>query len=58
MAYIAGEAGKQVTMFPETLDEFIPEHHLCRVMEALVNRLEMGKLGYVRRAPAETGRRG
>ena len=58
MAYITGEAREQVSMFPPTLDEFIPEDHLCRVIEAFVNRLEMAKLGFVRSEPAETGRPG
>ena len=58
MAYLTGEAREQVTMFPVTLDEFIPEDHVCRVIEGFVNRLEMGKLGFVRSEPAETGRPG
>ena len=45
-------------MFPVTLDELLPADHLCRVIEAFVNRLEMGKLGFVRSEPAETGRPG
>ena len=36
MAYIGGEARGQATMFPVTLDELIPEDHLCRVIEAFV----------------------
>ena len=58
MAYITGEAREQVSMFPVTLDEFLPEDHVCRVIEAFVNRLEMGALGFVRADPAETGRPG
>src|SRR6202045_1130063 len=58
MAYIRGEAREQVTMFPVTLDELIPEDHVCRVIEAFVGRLEMAKLGFVRAEPAETGRPG
>ena len=58
MAYITGEAREQVTRFPVTLDELIPEDHLCRVIEAFVNQLEMGKLRFVRCEPAETGRPG
>lgn len=58
MAYIRGEAREQVTMFPVTLDELIPEDHMCRVIEAFVCRLNMAKLGFVRAEPAETGRPG
>jgi transposase len=58
MAYLTGEAREQVTMFPVTLDELIPEDHLCRVIEAFVHRLKMGELGFVRSEPAETGRPG
>ncbi len=45
-------------MFLVTLDELIPADHLCRVIEAFVDRLEMEKLGFVRAEPAETGRPG
>ena len=58
MAYISGEAREQVTMFPLTLDEFIPGDHACRVIEAFVGRLAMHELGFVRAEPAETGRPG
>ncbi len=58
MAYIRGEARAQTTMFPVTLDELIPADHMCRVIEAFVERLDMAKLGFVRAEPAETGRPG
>ena len=58
MAYILGEAREQVTMFPATLDELIPADHVCRVIEAFVNRLVMQDLGFVRSEAAETGRPG
>jgi transposase len=58
MAYIQGEARGQVTMFPVTLDELIPQDHVCRVIEAFVGRLDVGALGFVRAAPAERGRPG
>ena len=58
MAYVEGEARGQHTLFPMTLDELIPEDHVCRVIEAFVNRLDMGGLGFVRAEPAETGRPG
>jgi hypothetical protein len=58
MAFIRGEAREQTTMFPVTLDELIPEDHMCRVIEGFVDRLDMGKLAFVRAEPADTGRPG
>jgi transposase len=58
MGYIRGEAREQTTMFPVTLDELIPADHLCRVIEAFAARLNLGRLGFVRAEPAETGRPG
>ena len=45
-------------MFPVTLDELISSDHVCRVIEAFVERLKMGDLGFLRAEPAETGRPG
>src|SRR5215831_18361072 len=58
MAYIEGEHRSQHTLFPTTLDDLIPEDHVCRVIEAFVDRLDMTKLDFVRSEPAETGRPG
>jgi len=58
MAYIRGEAREQTSMFPATLDELIPGDHMCRIIEAFVDRMNMVKLGFVRAEPAETGRPG
>ena len=58
MAYIEGGQRGQHTLFPTTLDELIPQDHVCRVIEAFVGRLDMARLGFVRSEPAETGRPG
>lgn len=58
MAYIEGEVRSQGALFPATLDEMIPADHVCRVIEAFVERLEMDKLGFVRAEAADTGRPG
>jgi transposase len=58
MAFIRGEAREQATMFPVTLEELIPADHMCRVIEAFVDRLDMGALAFVRAEPADTGRPG
>ena len=53
MASIRGEAREPGTMFPVTWDELMLADQLCRVIEALVSRLEMVKLGLVCAEPAE-----
>jgi len=58
MAFIGGEARGQGTMFPVTLDELIPPDHLCRVIEAFVERMDLAALAFVRAEPAQTGRPG
>ena len=58
MAYIHGEARGQQTLFPTSLDELIPVDHVCRVIEALVGRLDMAALSFERAEPAATGRSG
>jgi len=58
MSFIEGEARNQGTLFPVLLDDFIPADHVCRVIEAFVNRLDMEGKGFERAEPAETGRPG
>src|ERR1700678_846589 len=58
MAFIQGEARGQGTMFPVTLEELIPGDHVCRVIEAFVEGMEMGALRFERDEAAETGRPG
>src|SRR5204862_2406978 len=38
--------------------DLIPEDHVCRVIDAIVGRLEMEPLGFMRDEAAETGRPG
>jgi transposase len=58
MCFIQGEERNQGALFPATLEEFIPNDHLCRVIEAFVGRLDMDALGFARAEAAETGRPG
>jgi len=41
MGFIQGVGRTQGTLFPVTLEELIPEDHVCRVLDALVGRLDM-----------------
>jgi transposase len=53
MGYIQGEGRNQGTLFPVVLDDFLPADHVCRVINAFVEKLVMSEL-----AAAETGRPG
>jgi hypothetical protein len=39
MGYIEGEGRNQGTLFPVVLDDFVPADHMCRVIDAFVERL-------------------
>src|SRR5258708_36588437 len=58
MGYVQGESRTQATLFPVTLEELIPDDHVCRVIDAFVDRLDMAGLGFERAEAAETGRPG
>jgi transposase len=58
MAYIQGEGRNQCTLFPVVLDDLVPSNHVCHVIDALVEKLDMGQLGFARSQPAATGRPG
>jgi len=58
MDYIRGESREQKIMFPETVDDYIGEENPVRFIEAFVDGLEMGELGFERAEPNERGRPG
>ena len=58
MAYIQGEGRGQGSLFPVVLDDLVPPDHICRVINASVDRLDMKQLGFERAKPADTGRPG
>ena len=58
MSYVQGEGRTPATLFPVTLEELIPDDHVCRVIDAFVARLDMAGLGFERAEAAETGRPG
>jgi transposase len=58
MGFLQGEGRNQGTLFPVTLNELIPDDHMCRVIDAFVSTLDMATMGFERAEPAETGRPG
>ena len=58
MGYIQGDGRDQGTLFPVMLDDLLPLDHMCRVVDAFVEQLDMERLGFERAEPADTGRPG
>jgi transposase len=58
MGFVQGEGRTQGSLFPVTLEELIPDDHVCRVIDAFVERTDMAELGFERAEAAETGRPG
>jgi transposase len=58
MGFVQGEGRTQGTLFPVCLEELIPHDHVCRVIDAFVDRLDMAGLGFEGAEAAETGRPG
>jgi len=56
MAYIKGSDRHQITLFPETIDDYITEDNEVRVIEAYVNSLDLNKLGFTKATFKPTGR--
>lgn len=56
--HIRGHGRSQVTLFPDTLDEFVCEENPVRVIDAFVDALDVVKLGFKRAIPEVTGRPG
>lgn len=56
--FIEGMQRDQTALFPERLDDWIGEDDLVRVVDLFVEELDLPTLGFVRSAPARTGRPG
>lgn len=54
--YIEGEARTQVTLLPECLDDYVAEENPVRIVDVLVDELDLGALGFEDVDPATTGR--
>lgn len=56
MNHIQGMSRDQVLLFPERLDDYIPAHHLVRVIDAYIDTLDFLGLGFTHAQPHPTGR--
>src|SRR5713226_7426244 len=56
MAHVAGQSRYQSTLFPEVLDEVVSSEDPVRVIDAFVETLDLGELGFSKVAAEEMGR--
>ena len=56
--FIEGVDRNQATLFPERLEDWVGEDNPVRVIDAFVEALDLGGLGFDRVAPSATGRPG
>jgi transposase len=56
MEYISGEDREQIIMLPERIDEYVDGNNAVRVIDAYINSLNLGELGFARPEPNGTGR--
>lgn len=56
MSYVQGLSRDQGSPFPVSLDELIGPEHVCRVIAAFVNRLDLEALGFARARTKAPGR--
>lgn len=54
--FIQGEQRTQITLLPEMLDDYITEENSVRVVDVLIDNLDLQSLGFEGATPAATGR--
>ena len=55
--FIEGDNRYQTTLFPERIDDFVPEDSPVRVVDVFIDRLDVSGLGF-KAEPSDTGRPG
>ena len=56
MRHVRGQNRHQLALLPESLDELIAEDHPVRVIDLLVDNLDLDALGFIHAIPKATGR--
>ena len=56
--FVEGIDRSQSTLFPALLDDYVAEDNLVRAVDAFVEGVDLGKLGFSRVEPLEQGRPG
>ena len=54
--FVQGEARTQMSLLPECLDDYVSEDNPVRVVEAFIDGIDLGRLGFTGVVPQATGR--
>ena len=57
MRHISGDSRQQVTLLPDTLDDYVDKDHPVRVIDAFVDTLDMKALDFSKAETHVTGRK-
>jgi transposase len=56
MGYIAGQNRGQLTIFPETIDEYVSDNNPVCTIDAFVENLDLEKADFPKPTPSNEGR--
>ena len=57
MRHIQGSCRTQTNLLPASIEDYVPDDHPVRVIDAFVDSLDVGQLGFKKADTAATGRR-
>ena len=58
MPYIKGVSRGQITLLPESLDDYVTEDNPVRVIDAFINKIDLLEMDFERATPSDEGRPG
>ena len=56
MNFITGEDRNQMILLPDSIDDYVDDNNVVRVIDAYINSLDLAALGFSRSQPNDTGR--
>ncbi|MFA4884404.1 MAG: transposase [Desulfotomaculaceae bacterium] len=56
MGYIEGQNRNQITLFPESIDDYISDQSTVRVIDEYIDQLDIGSLGFKKAVSPTMGR--
>ncbi|WP_139172682.1 transposase, partial [Onishia taeanensis] len=57
MRHLQGQPRSQTSLLPPSIEEYVPENHPVRVIDAFVESLDVIEMGFDKARTAATGRR-